>query len=83
MGAHLLNGRLDSFYWRERNREVDFVVETPQAVTALEVTSGRAKTSRPGLSALTSSHPSRALLVGGQGIGLEEFLSAPPERWFR
>lgn len=82
VGAHLLNSGLDIFYWRERNREVDFVVETPKAVTALEVTSGRAKTSLPGLSAFAASHPSRALLVGGQGIGLEEFLSAPPERWF-
>jgi len=45
VGAHLANaaaaGECEVTYWRERNREVDFVVETGGRVTAIEVKSGR------------------------------------------
>jgi hypothetical protein len=37
------------FYWCERNVEVDFVTRHGQAVTALEVKSGRAPAARSGL----------------------------------
>lgn len=82
VGAHLLNSGYLPGYWRERNREVDFVVETPTGVTALEVTSARRKHSLPGLGEFASRYPgSRTLLVGGQGIPLEEFLLSDPARW--
>ncbi len=82
VGAHLLNSGYLPGYWRERNREVDFVVETPTGVTALEVTSARRKDSLPGLGEFASRYPrARTLLVGGQGIGLEEFLLSDPARW--
>ncbi|MGH8398323.1 MAG: DUF4143 domain-containing protein [Gammaproteobacteria bacterium] len=46
VGAHLTNtaaaGDCALYYWRERNQEVDFVVETGQKLTAVEVKSGRA-----------------------------------------
>ena len=82
VGAHLLNSGYLPGYWRERNREVDFVVETPTGVTALEVTSARRKHSLPGLGEFASRYAgSRTLLVGGQGIALEEFLLSEPGRW--
>lgn len=82
VGAHLLNSGYLPGYWRERNREVDFVVETPTGATALEVTSARRKHSLPGLGEFASRYPgSRTLLVGGQGIPLEEFLLSEPGRW--
>ncbi len=82
VGAHLVNGAFDVFYWREGNREVDFVVGAGRTVTALEVTSGRRKTSLPGLAEFAKQHhPKRTLLVGGQGIPVEEFLSRPADAW--
>lgn len=84
VGAHLSGGDSELYYWRERNREVDFVTRAGDTLTAVEVTSGRRKESLPGLGAFTASHPqSRTLLVGGQGLPLEEFLASPPERWLR
>lgn len=72
------------FYWRDRNREVDFVVRAGKDVLALEVKSGRGRDSLAGMGAFEDAgHATRALLVGGDGIGLEEFLSRPVEHWLR
>ena len=86
VGAHLANaaaaGTCEVFYWRERNREVDFVVRTGGAVTAIEVKSGRARGTPPGMAAFADAfRPTRLLLVGGDGIAVEEFLSQPVEHW--
>lgn len=86
VGAHLINGLsgtgIEVFYWREANREVDFVLKGKGRVTALEVTSSRRKSSLPGMTVFDKEfHPDRKLLVGGQGIPLGKFLSAPPEKW--
>ena len=86
VGAHLANaaaaGTCEVFYWRERNREVDFVVRAAGAVTAIEVKSGRARGTPPGMAAFASAfRPTRLLLVGGDGIAVDEFLSQPVEHW--
>ena len=82
VGAHLLNHGYTPLYWRDRNREVDFVIATPQALTAIEVTSGRRKDALPGLDAFLLRVPgARPLLVGAQGVPLEEFFASPPGGW--
>ena len=86
IGAHLANVAAadvcDLFYWRHRNREVDFVVRVGSKLTAIEVKSGRSPSALPGIAAFKSVYPeARALLVGGDGIAIEEFLSSPVERW--
>jgi hypothetical protein len=86
VGAHLANaaakGECELFYWRDRNREVDFVVRRGRRLIALEVKSGRARDVRPGLAAFVAEfEPTRSLLVGGDGLGVEEFLAMPIERW--
>lgn len=86
VGAHLLNSlagtRTDVFYWRERGQEVDFVLSRNRRAVAIEVTSGRRKWSLSGLNQFKRKHRSaRTLLVGGQGIPLEEFLETPGEEW--
>jgi hypothetical protein len=86
VGAHLANaaaaGRCEVFYWRERNREVDFAVKQRGRLVALEVKSGRRRDSLPGLEAFAAAfRVDRKLLVGGDGIPLGEFLSHPVERW--
>ena len=89
VGAHLANaaaaGRCEAFYWRDKNREVDFVVRSGGALLALEVKSGRARTTaRPGLAAFAASWRSaRTMLVGHDGTRLEAFLLQPPESWLR
>lgn len=76
VGAHLLAQDIGLSYWRQRDREVDFVVETPGTVAAVEVTSGRRKRSLPGIGAFATAYPrARSLLVGGQGLPVDEFLA--------
>ena len=86
VGAHLANaaatGACELFYWRERNREVDFVARAGRALTAIEVKSGRAGETLPGMEAFAAAFkPKRRLLVGTGGIAIEEFLSKPAEHW--
>lgn len=88
VGAHLANaaagGVCELFYWRERNREVDFVVRAGRTVVAIEVKSGRAPDALPGLAAFRDAFkPKRTLLVGADGISLEEFLTRPVEHWLQ
>jgi predicted AAA+ superfamily ATPase len=88
VGAHLANaaaaGACELFYWRENNREVDFVVRSGRAVVGIEVKSGRAPTAFPGLGAFTAAFkPARTLIVGGDGVPLDEFLSQPVDDWLR
>jgi hypothetical protein len=52
------------------------------AVTAIEVKRGRARDTPPGLEAFAAAFkPTRKLLVGADGIPVEEFLQAPIARW--
>lgn len=88
VGAHLANaaagGECELFYWRERSQEVDFVVRVGRAVIAIEVKSGRAPDAFPGLGAFAEAFkPKRTLLVGGDGISLEEFLTRPVHHWLK
>lgn len=85
VGAHLLNSaaeEIEVFYWRDRGREVDFVLRAGSTVTAIEVTSGGRKRSLPGMDSFVKTfRPKRTLLVGGQGMPLEEFLLEPARTW--
>lgn len=88
IGAHLANeaavGQCELFYWRERNREVDFVARAGRTLTAIEVKSGRSRETNPGLAAFAESfNPTQELLVGGDGIPVEEFLQKPVGHWVR
>jgi len=88
VGAYLANaeasGECELFYWLDRNREVDFVVRIGTSVLAIEVKSGRAPNARPGLDAFAESFDTkRSLVVGGDGVSLEEFLTQPVRRWAR
>lgn len=88
VGAHLANaaaaGHCDLFYWRERNREVDFVLRTGKTVVAIEVKSARSPDTLPGLGVFADTfHPRRTLLVGGDGIPLEQFLSRAVTDWLK
>lgn len=88
VGAHLINSarekNLEVFYWRDRNQEVDFIVRSAKKLVALEVTSSRKKGTPSGMAAFCKAFPvTRQLLVGGNGIPIDEFLSTPVENWLR
>lgn len=88
VGAHLVNSGAEDgvsvTYWRERDREVDFVLERGSRILGVEVTSGRRRNAVPGLAAFRQRYDRAAtLLVGGQGIPLEDFLARPAVEWLR
>ncbi len=88
VGAHLVNGAAGTatevLYWRERGHEVDFVLRNERRLVAIEVKSGRRRDSLPGLGAFSKAfRPYRVLLVGGDGIPIEDFLSTPVEGLIR
>lgn len=86
VGAHLANaaqrGECVLHYWRERNHEVDFIAQSRRRVTAIEVKSGRAPQTHAGTAAFVRTFGSpRSLLVGGDGVTVEDFLSQPVAHW--
>jgi predicted AAA+ superfamily ATPase len=86
VGVHLANaaaaGDCEVFYWRDRNAEVDFVVRAGKSVTAIEVKSGRAREGFAGLAAFGAAVPkARKLVVGADGVSIEEFLRRPVLHW--
>jgi len=86
VGAHLVNStrgkNIEVFYWLERNQEVDFVLQAGNHVVAIEVKSGRRRERLLGMEAFSKAfRVTRQLLVGNQGIPVEEFLLKPPEHW--
>lgn len=88
VGAHLANaaarGECSLFYWRERGEEVDFVARTGNRLVAIEVKSGRDRELPAGMATFQSAFkPHRTLLVGGDGISVEQFLGRPVVEWLR
>jgi predicted AAA+ superfamily ATPase len=82
VGAYLLNSirgtPMELFYWREGDKEVDFVLQWGDKRIAIEVKSGQESLRRSGIDAFVRQfEPDRILLVGDQGIPLEAFLSTP------
>jgi len=86
VGAHLANaagtGECELFYWRERNHEVDFVAKAGRRLVAIEVKSGRAPAAHAGTAAFAEAFKvHRSLLVGGDGVSVEDFLRQPVGHW--
>ena len=86
VGAHLANAALTNqcsvYYWREGTKEVDFIVQNGGTLSAIEVKSGRTPDVHSGIAAFNASFsPKRSLLIGGDGIGVEDFLLKPVTTW--
>ena len=68
------------YYWRDRDEEVDFIIDYYGKLTAIEVKSGR-KTTNTGLQVFKDSfNPEHALVVGSDAFPLEEFLRIDLEK---
>ncbi|MDR2429115.1 MAG: AAA family ATPase [Candidatus Margulisbacteria bacterium] len=78
-GAYLLaRGREEDFqvfWWRERNNEVDFVLQQGAKITALEIKSGRVKKSGGSLEFQKKYPQALSLIIGSVNFSLEDFLS--------
>ena len=87
VGAHLLNTAspgMQITYWREGNKEVDFVVSIRDRLLAIEVKSGRRTRALSGLLAFQRQFPkAQTMVVGTGGVPTEEFLSRSAADWFR
>ena len=86
-GTHLLAGRhSDGYvvsYWRDRDDDVEFVLRKGERLVAIELKSGSSDRIHHGLEVFRMRHANcSCLLVGGQGMPLEEFLSIPPSELF-
>ena len=86
IGAHLVNeaasGACELYYWRQGDREVDFVVRAAQRLYAIEVKSTARRDGLSGMAAFRKAFdPDRSLLVGADGIDVADFLSRPLEEW--
>lgn len=87
LGAHLLNSirgtQMKLFYWREGDREVDFVLQLGDKLIAIEVKSGQKSIHHSGIDSFVKQFkPHRILLVGDRGIPLKTFLLTAPNSLF-
>ena len=74
---------LQTYYWREGNHEVDFVIVKGDRVVAIEVKAGGRPAGLSGLSVFTRRYkPCRSVTVGKMGMELKEFLETPILEWF-
>jgi len=82
VGAYLLNSsrgtQIEVFYWREADKEVDFVLRHGKVLTAIEVKSNSETLKNSGIDLFIKKYkPKRVLLVGEKGISFEQFLTTP------
>jgi len=62
IGNHLISKYQNVTYWREGDREVDFVVKLPRKIVAIEVKSGR-KRANTGLEAFLKHFNAKTLII--------------------
>jgi len=87
VGAYLLNQirgtQIEIFYWREKNQEVDFILKKGKKIIALEVKSSLKKESVSGMENFIRMYtPFKALIIGSQGMPIQDFLSTSIEALF-
>lgn len=80
IGCHVVNAayahRMQSYYWRDGDNEVDFVLKSGSKIVGMEVKSGHEKYTR-GLAMFREQFkPHAAFVVGYEGIPATDFLAA-------
>jgi len=83
VGAHLINESINTgleiFYWRERNREVDFVLKKDDRIIALEIKTGKKEVTLPGIEEFSRKYDThKKLLLGKGGLEFKDFFVFPP-----
>ena len=87
IGSHLINHSLTEkfnlHYWKERNEEVDFVIERKGKVIGLEVKSGAANSTSGMIAFKNKFNPAKVLLIGNAGLPWQDFLKLNPVSLFK
>jgi predicted AAA+ superfamily ATPase len=86
IGAHFLNASVSSgfsiYYWRERDNEVDFILERKGKLVAIEIKSN-GTAHQKGIAVFRKMYPSSRIIVTGKtGIPWQEFLNIDPIELF-
>jgi predicted AAA+ superfamily ATPase len=86
IGSHVLNASISrdfsAYYWRDRDQEVDFILERRGKVVAVEVKSNDSGTLK-GLSLFRTHFPNtKIMMVGKNGLPWQEFLTIDPVELF-
>jgi predicted AAA+ superfamily ATPase len=86
VGAHLINYSISYnfsvYYWRERNDEVDFIVEKGGKTIALEIKSNDSQSGK-GLEVFNRKFkPDKSYLISNRGLSWQEFLKINPAELF-
>jgi len=86
VGAHLINcslsGTYEVYYWRHRNKEVDFVLQKQDKLIGIEVKSGKTKPTQGMKEFKMKYNPEKVLLVGTEGLHWADFLKVDPAELF-
>ena len=83
VGSYILNQSIyhqsKVYYWREKNKEVDFIVQRQNKLIAIEVKSTNQRMSLSGLAEFNKIFkPDHIIQVGGrEGLPIEKFLQTP------
>jgi uncharacterized protein len=82
VGAHLINHSISQnysvYYWRERNDEVDFILERRGKTIAIEIKSNDSENSK-GLEVFKNKfNPDKLYLISNRGLSWQEFLKINP-----
>jgi predicted AAA+ superfamily ATPase len=86
VGAHLINLSLSQnytvYYWRERNDEVDFILERRGKTIAIEIKSNNSE-NRKGLEVFKNKfNPDKLYFISSRGLSWQEFLKINPADLF-
>jgi predicted AAA+ superfamily ATPase len=86
IGAHIVSsaftGNYEVFYWREKDKEVDYILKKKGRIVAIEVKSNSVAY-HDGLEEIRKRYrPHATLIVGEGGMGVEEFLRGNPAMLF-
>lgn len=79
----LSKNQLMFFYWREKYKEVDYILKKKSRIVTIEVKSN-SETYNAGLEEIRKKyHPYATMVVGEGGMKVEDFLSINPVKLFK
>jgi predicted AAA+ superfamily ATPase len=86
VGTHLVNqalrGHFSVYYWRDRNDEVDFILEKQSKIIAIEVKSGFSK-NKKGIDAFKKKfNPHKIYFIDNKSLSWNDFLKINPIELF-
>ncbi|MFW6248219.1 MAG: ATP-binding protein [Bacteroidota bacterium] len=86
IGAHLLNiarhNNMNLYYWKNIHHEVDFILQSGQQKTAIEIQS-HYKNRKPGIKSFVKKHvPDKIFLIGKGGTPWKDFLKKEADDFF-